>query len=56
MPLNINEFVIQACFDDEAAPADKCQETITDADTLKADIVHECMEKLEEYLRKRESR
>jgi hypothetical protein len=55
MPLNIEEFVIQACFEDEAAP-DKPQAAMTEANTLKEDIVHECMEKLEEYLRRRENR
>jgi hypothetical protein len=54
MPLDIGEFVIQAKFEDE--PAKDKAPAAAETNVLKADIIHECMEKLEEYLRKRENR
>lgn len=56
MPLHIGEFVIQAKFEDEETGQPQAQTVKADVESLKEDIIHECMEKLEELMRKRESR
>jgi hypothetical protein len=56
MPLHVKEFVIQAKFEEENLEATKKETVLQDVSSLKEDIVSECMEKLEEYLRKRERR
>ena len=56
MPLHVEEFVIQAKFEDESTDQSQAQVAKADVESLREDIIHECMEKLEEYIRKRESR
>ena len=56
MPLRIKEFVIQAKFEDEKPDVIKAENVVTDTASLKEEIISECMEKLEEYLRKHEGR
>jgi Family of unknown function (DUF5908) len=57
MPLRVNEFVIQAKFEDEEnvlAPASNISEE--DLNILKEEIINECIEKIEAMLRKKEGR
>jgi hypothetical protein len=57
MPLDVKEFIIQAKFeeDEKQSPA-SAQQQDTDTRALKEEIISECIEKIEELLRKRERR
>ncbi|ELR71194.1 hypothetical protein C900_02998 [Fulvivirga imtechensis AK7] len=58
MPLKVNELVIQAKFDSEVeadANAGKVAGGV-DLELFREEIIRECMEKVEEYLRKQERR
>lgn len=56
MPLQINDFVIQARFEEEAASPQNTERVISDLEAYKDAIIRECMEQLEAYLEKREKR
>jgi hypothetical protein len=56
MPLHVKEFIIQAKFENEEQTKLNSRKPSGDIASLKEDIISECMEKLEEYLRKRERR
>lgn len=58
MPLKVNEFVIQAKFDspEEVDAQDVRMITSQDLELLREDIIRDCMDKVEEYLRRKESR
>ncbi len=57
MPVKVNEFVIQAQFEDENCK-EEAQFEAADIDTqsLKEEIIKECMEKMEYLLERRENR
>jgi hypothetical protein len=59
MPLDVKEFIIQAKFEEdegkEKSPA-SAQQQANDTRALKEEIISECIEKIEEILRKRERR
>lgn len=52
MPLHVKEFIIQAKFQDDKQNNNP-RKPASDLAALKEDIINECMEKLEEHLRKR---
>jgi hypothetical protein len=57
MPVRVNEFVIQAKFEDDASdPHQEVNITEQDLMLLKSEILSECLEKMEELLQKREGR
>ncbi|UII27384.1 DUF5908 family protein [Fulvivirga maritima] len=58
MPLKINEFVIQAKFEEGAgsAPASRSKAVPLDIELLKEDIIKECLDKMEDYLIRKERR
>jgi len=58
MPLDIKEFVIQARFEEDQQQQDTAQKRMraTEQEALKEDIISECLERVEEFLRKRERR
>jgi len=57
MPVKVNEFVIQAKFDDSECK-EQAQFEAADIDTmaLKEEIIKECLEKVERLLDRRENR
>lgn len=57
MPLKVNELVIQARFDNEEAEfnAPNVAGSI-DMELYREEILKECMERVEEYLKKKETR
>jgi hypothetical protein len=56
MPLDVKEFIIQAKFEDEAESPTAVQQQATEYRTMKEEIIGECLEKIEELLRKRDGR
>ena len=59
MPLDVKEFIIQARFeDDKNNPESQAaeQKKNTDYITLKEELISECIERIEELLRKRDRR
>ncbi|MCD9019676.1 DUF5908 family protein [Parachryseolinea silvisoli] len=56
MPLDVKEFIIQAKFEDEAESPAAVQQQATDYRTMKEEIISDCLEKIEELLRKRDRR
>lgn len=56
MPVKVNEFIIQAKFDDSDAASSGQSETRIDTIALKEEIIKECLEKVERLLDRRENR
>lgn len=59
MPVRVNEFVIQAQFDEEESsslPSNSSSISEEDLLMLKSEIMDECMYKIEALLQKREGR
>jgi hypothetical protein len=59
MPVRVNEFVIQAQFDEEESssqPSNSSSISEEDLLMLKSEIMDECMNKIEALLQKREGR
>lgn len=57
MPLHVNEFVIQAKFEDDPIEASDDQgSSENELLAIKDEIIAECMEKIESYLQKMEGR
>jgi hypothetical protein len=57
MPLRVNEFVIQAKFEDDPIEASDDQgSSENELLAIKDEIIAECMEKIESYLQKMEGR
>lgn len=61
MPLDVKEFIIQAKFaDDEEGSSETAKATAqkqaTDYKVLKEELISECMDRIEELLRKRDRR
>lgn len=57
MPVKVNEFVIQAQFDEGGeATEGQTQGTDVDIQGLKEEIIKECMEKMEMLMDRRENR
>ena len=56
MPLKVNEFIIQAKFEDDNIQRSNAENSDFDIDALKQEILKDCMEKIEEFFIKRENR
>ena len=59
MPLDVKEFIIQARFEDDKNNTESqaaAQKKNTDYITLKEELISECIERIEELLRKRDRR
>ena len=56
MPVRVNQFTIQAQFDDEDSQDSSQEGGSIDIHSLKEEILRECMEKVENYIERREKR
>lgn len=58
MPIKVNDFVIQAKIEDEDVSSDSADSPSSgdQMKILKAEIMDECMDLIEKYLRKKEGR
>lgn len=56
MPLKVNEFIIQAKFENDDNQKSNAENTNFDIDAFKQEIIKDCMEKIEEFFIKRENR
>jgi hypothetical protein len=58
MPIKVNDFVIQAKIEDEevSSNSENASSSSGDINKIKAEILDECKDLIEEYIRKKEGR